>query len=78
VVSAQALRWNKAGNVKAIGVQVTDPKMAKNLSNLSLSMMVMHTTMNTIKDLSMFLNIYLFLDFGHPSNNKFSKMISTG
>jgi hypothetical protein len=66
-VEATALRWNSAGNVKAIGVQVKAPTIDKNLSNLSPSKTVKQQVPNTKIVLEWFLNIYLFLDFYHPA-----------
>ena len=77
-VSALAFKWKRAGKVKAIGVHVTDPRMAKNLSSLSPSKIVIITTKQTTTVLEIFLNLCLFLDFSHPSNKIFSKMILTG
>ena len=75
VVSAHAFKWKRAGKVKAIGVHVTDPRMAKNLSSLSPSKIVIITTKQTTTVLEIFLNLWRFLDFSHPSNKIFSKMI---
>ena len=47
VVSAQALRWKRAGNVNATGVHETDPKMAKNDEVLSPIIIVKPMVNNT-------------------------------
>ena len=78
VVSAQAFRWNIAGKVNAIGVQVTEPRIDRNLSSLSPSMIVITTTTQITQVLVMFLLICLFLVFSQPSKRMFSIMILTG
>ena len=65
-VLAHTLRWNRAGNKKAIGVHVSAPKIDKNLSTLSPSMRVNPTVKPTSIVLVTFLNIYLLRDLGHP------------
>lgn len=66
-VSATAFRWNRAGKVNAIGVQVRAPTMDKNLSSLSPSRIVKQTVKNTRMVLEWFLKTCLFLDFYHPA-----------
>jgi hypothetical protein len=78
LVSAHAFKWNKAGNVKAIGVHVTDPRIERNLSNLSPSKIVIQMQSPTTLALVIFLNICLFLDFSQPSKIMFSQIILTG
>jgi len=66
-VSAHAFRWNKAGKVNAMGVHVSEPTMARNLSNL-LPIAIVNTIVNpTNKVLVEFLLIYRFLLLDHPA-----------
>ena len=63
-VSATALKWNRAGKVKAMGVQVTAPRIDRNLSSLSFSSTVTTTVAPTRTILLQFLLHCLFRDFG--------------
>jgi len=66
-VSAHAFRWKSAGKVKAIGVHVNDPIIAKNLSNFFPINIVTTIVNPTSKVLVEFLAIYLFLLLDQPS-----------
>ena len=67
LVSAQAFKWNSAGNVKAMGVHVSDPTIPRNLSNLSPMAKVKAIVNATTIVLEAFLDHYLFFVFGQPS-----------
>lgn len=77
-VSAHAFRWNKAGKVKAIGVQVSDPTTERKLSRLSPIPIVNKTVSPTKIVLVTFLDIYLFFVLAHPSYMIFSITILAG
>ena len=78
LVSAHDLKWKRAGKVNAIGVQVKAPKIERNLSSLSPSMIVMETVAPTIKVLVMFLSICLLLVFSMLSYRMFSTIMFAG
>jgi len=61
-------KWNRAGNVNAVGVNVNAPVRGIHESNLSPSAMVIAIIMHTINARVAFLLQYLFLDGGYPSN----------
>ena len=78
LVSAHDFKWNRAGKVNAMGVQVKAPKMERNLSSLSPSRIVMATVAPTITVLVMFLSICLLLVFSILSYKMFSTMMFAG
>lgn len=71
-VSAHAFKWNKAGKVNAMGVHVSEPTIARNLSNLLPINMVKTTVNPTSIVLVAFLLIYLYLLLDHPAYKIFS------
>ena len=78
VVSAHALKWNKAGKVKAIGVQVRAPVIERKRSSLSLMMRATTQDMATMHVLVKFLHNYRLRVLGHDPNRYDSMMRLAG
>ena len=65
VVTAQVLRWNMAGNVKAMGVQNRAPVRPRNDPTFVSRIIVNTTVKRTRRNLVKFFVHYLFLVLGH-------------
>ena len=64
-VSAHVLRWNMAGNVKAMGVQNNAPVRPRNEPTFVSRIIVKTTVKRTRRNLVKFFVHYLFLVLGH-------------
>ena len=71
-VYAHAFKWNSAGKVNAIGVQVSEPTIARNLSSFLPIAIVRTMVIPTSKVLVAFLLICLCLPLDHPAYRMFS------